>query len=174
MSNSLNFAHKVVLVTGASSGLGRAISIEFARLGARLAITGRDERRLKETSSLCIEEGETVPNNENIYHLTADLSKKEDAARLIEAVIARYDRLDVLVNNAAKFTRDDFLAEDAIDVFDQVISNNLRSVFMLSHFAAKHLIATRGAIINISSANGLKPVRFVVVVVAVVFDTQII
>lgn len=160
MSINHDFSDKVVLVTGASSGLGRAISIEFARLGACLAITGRDEKRLEETSALCIKEGETILNNENIYLKTADLTKKEDSKRLIDGVIARYGRLDILVNNAAKFTQDDFLANDAIDVFDQVVSNNLRSVFMLSHFSAKHLVHTRGAIVNISSANGLKPVRF--------------
>lgn len=157
MSSAHNYAEKVVLVTGASSGLGQAIAIHFARLGARLAITGRDEARLKATSALCLE-GD--PNRAcNIHIQVADLSRREDARTLIENVVKHYGRLDVLVNNAAKFMQDNFLDEEhAIDVFDQVVGNNLRSVFMLSHFAAKHLIHSRGAIVNISSANGLKPV----------------
>ncbi|KAM3965876.1 glucose 1-dehydrogenase-like [Aphomia sociella] len=146
----MKFTGKVVLVTGASSGIGAATAIKFASEGAKVAIVGRNERKLQDVSNQCKERG-----SEPLI-IVADLSKDNDVKKVISTTVDSFGKLDVLVNNAGFALRANISAEHAMDVFDSVIATNLRAAVYLTNLAAKHLIETKGNIVNVSSVASLK------------------
>src|SRR6476659_9111515 len=87
---SQSFASAVVLVTGGSTGIGAAAALHFAKEGARVVITGRNETTLKASAA----------RHPNVSYVVADVAKPADAARSIDELRTRHGRLDVLVNNA--------------------------------------------------------------------------
>lgn len=87
---------KVVLVTGASRGIGQEISLQYARAGAALAITARAEDALEETKSAILA---AVPSAQVLMH-TADVRDVQSVERVVQAVLARFGKLDILINNA--------------------------------------------------------------------------
>ncbi|RYE18507.1 MAG: SDR family NAD(P)-dependent oxidoreductase, partial [Sphingobacteriales bacterium] len=95
---------KVVAITGASSGIGKALALTAVQLGAKVAVCARNEQRLKEGF-----------DNSNIFCVGADVSKEDDCKRFIDATIAQWGRVDVLINNAGISMR--ALFEDVAAVF---------------------------------------------------------
>lgn len=86
------FAGKVVLITGASSGIGAATAIHFSRLGASLSITGRNLANLKDVAQKC--------NGPKPFLVTGELTNETDTKNILDSTIKHYGKLDVLVNNA--------------------------------------------------------------------------
>lgn len=144
--SEMDFKNKVVLVTGASSGIGAATAEYFAKLGASLAIVGRNEGNLKETVTKC---------GKNVHAIVADVTKEADVHRIIKETVDRFGRLDVLVNNAGSIVYGP-LESATMESFDLMINTNIRSVFLLTKLAIPHLEKTKGAIVNVSSTLGLK------------------
>ena len=137
--------NRIALVTGASTGLGAAIAVALAEAGAQVACHGNT----RSPGATC----RTITDNGGVAHpLTGDLSQPDTARDLIEQTIARFDRLDILINNAGTIRR-----SPAVDYSDEdwatVIEVNLSSVFRLSKLAGKEMIeAGRGGkIVNIAS-----------------------
>jgi NAD(P)-dependent dehydrogenase (short-subunit alcohol dehydrogenase family) len=143
------FADRVVLVTGATSGIGRACALRFAKAGARLAAVGRDKEAL---SALSKEIGEL--NGETLL-LQADLSRAEDAERVIDQTIEGAGGIDVLVN-AAGHIATGTIEDSSLEAWDAMLNINLRSVFWLTQKALPSLIERRGNVVNISSVTGLR------------------
>jgi len=139
------FVGKVVLVTGASSGLGAACAHLFAAQGARVFALGRDQGRLEQVAAAAT--GEVTTH-------VADLSDPGACAEAVAACVAKLGRLDVLVNNAG---RHDFRI--TTDVTPQQWSNdlavNLDSVFFTSQAALPHLLESSGNIVNVASVAGV-------------------
>lgn len=136
----------MVLVTGASSGIGAAIAIQFAAEGAKVAMVARNEKKLYDVSEKC----EKVGSKPLV--IIADVSKDEDAKRIISQTIESFGKLDVLVNNAGIGQAPlSILSEEFVEVFDRIMSVNLRSVVVLTNLAAPHLVETKGNVVNISS-----------------------
>jgi NAD(P)-dependent dehydrogenase (short-subunit alcohol dehydrogenase family) len=138
--------NKVAIVTGGSSGIGRAAALSFARKGAKVLITGRRSGPLEET----------VAAHPNIMSLVADVAEPAHAARTIANAIDTWGRLDILVNNAgagALLPLSDATAERITDIF----AVNVVGPSLLASAALPHLAAAKGAIINISSTFGHKP-----------------
>lgn len=136
---------KVVIVTGGSSGIGRAAALQFATVGAHVLITGRRAERLEEAAK----------DHPLIEALVADTSQPEDASRTISEAVERWGRLDVLVNNAgagAIMPLAEINAERVIDIF----AVNVFGPSLLAKESLPHLNKTKGAIINISSTYGSK------------------
>lgn len=144
----MNFADKVVLITGGSSGIGADAARYFAKLKANVVIVGRNEKRLSKVADRIAADGSTKP-----HQIVADVSI--DSERIISETVASFGRLDVLVNNAGIFKGD---SVDDFDVnnFDNVINVNLRSAVVLSHLAVPHLEKTKGNIVNVSSIVSIK------------------
>lgn len=138
--------NKVVIVTGGSSGIGRAAALNFARLGARVIVTGRRAAMLDQV----------VAEHRNIAGLVADVAEPEDAERTIVKAIDTWGRIDVLVNNAgagALLPLSDASAEQIANIF----AVNVVGPSLLAAAALQHLTAAQGAIVNISSTFGHKP-----------------
>uniref|UniRef100_A0A914ZS38 Uncharacterized protein n=1 Tax=Parascaris univalens TaxID=6257 RepID=A0A914ZS38_PARUN len=146
----VNLSGKVALITGATSGIGRATAVLFNKLGASLVITGRANDRLQALADELSKVGtaETFP-------VTADLTKEEDIKSLVEAAIKKFNKLDILVNNAG-ILENGTIENTTLEQFDHMLSVNLRAVFYLTNLLCPHLIETRGAIVNVSSVNGMR------------------
>jgi NAD(P)-dependent dehydrogenase (short-subunit alcohol dehydrogenase family) len=137
---------KVVIVTGGSSGMGRAAALSFAAQGAKVVITGRRAARLEETAA----------DHPDIISLVADAAAPDDAARTIARAVDRWGRLDVLVNNAgagAILPLADATADRVRDIF----AVNVLGPSLLAAAALPYLAAAKGAIINVSSTYGHRP-----------------
>ncbi|MCZ4092417.1 SDR family NAD(P)-dependent oxidoreductase [Sinorhizobium psoraleae] len=136
---------KVAIVTGGSSGIGRAAALSLARRGAKVLITGRRQSAIDAVCAL----------SENIGGIVADVANADDAARTIAAAADRWGRLDLLVNNAgagAIMPLSDATAERIAAIF----AVNVTGPSLLAAAALPFLRASKGAIINISSTYGHK------------------
>ncbi|XP_036320186.1 uncharacterized oxidoreductase TM_0325-like isoform X1 [Rhagoletis pomonella] len=140
---------KVVIVTGASSGIGATTAEAFAKHGAKVVLVGRNEANLKAAEAAC----KAANNKAELLLIIADVTV--DAERIVKETVAKFGKLDVLVNNAGIGARGSILEID-VDQFDTILNTNLRSVFLLTKFAAPHLIKTQGNIVNVSSVAGLR------------------
>jgi NAD(P)-dependent dehydrogenase (short-subunit alcohol dehydrogenase family) len=140
---------KVALITGGASGIGRATALLFAREGAAVSIVDIDEA----AGALAAEE--VVAGGGRALFVTADVTRGEDCRRAVEATVAAFGGLDVLVNNAGIIRRADVLATTEAE-WDRVMAVNVKSVFLMSREAIPHLAVRGGAIVNIASGWGLK------------------
>ncbi len=140
---------KVAIVTGGNSGIGKAIVQYLAELGAQVVIDYRSHPEATEEL-----EREIGSYGGSSFGVQADVSKLDDLQRLIDAAVAQYGRIDVMVNNAGVETRTSVL-DTTPDQYDKVLNVNLRGVFFATQYAAKQMIAQGGGgrIINISSVH---------------------
>lgn len=136
---------KVALVTGASSGIGAAIAIEFADTGWSVMAAGRDEARLAEVADV----------SENIATWEGELRSSEDCDELIADTIDEFGRLDCLVNSAGILLRGN-AAETDDDQWQDTMAVNLNVPFYLSRAALPQLLHAAGSITNIASHWGLE------------------
>lgn len=143
---------RVVLVTGGSSGIGRATALAFAREGAAVVIASRGVER----GEAVVAELRAVGEGEFVQ---ADVSRREDVERLVARVVERFGRLDVAVNNAAVIDVGVFKETAAFDEddFDGHVAMNLKSVWLCMKFELEQMLrqGSGGAIVNVSSINGL-------------------
>lgn len=140
----MSFSDKVVIITGASSGIGAATAILFSKEGANVVLVGRNETRLDEVAQQC----------ENPLIVKADVTDSDDANRIIEETINTYGKIDVLINNAGIVRYGGILDDNILEAFDAMIKTNLRSLVNMTRLAVPYLIETKGNIINISSIAG--------------------
>ncbi|MCL6489371.1 MAG: SDR family NAD(P)-dependent oxidoreductase, partial [Alicyclobacillus mali] len=141
---------RVALVTGASRGIGRAIALELAAAGRDVVVNYRGGADLAAEVVRAIEE-----MGRRAVAIQADVSKPEEAKRLVAEAVAAMGRIDILVNNAG-ITRDGLLVRMSDDDFNQVLDTNLRGGFYLIREVARPMMKARwGAIVNITSVVGL-------------------
>jgi len=147
MSSDQTCAGKIVLVTGAQRGIGRAIAVRFAQAGADVALNFLDDKAAAESAA-----AEIVALGRRAATLAADIANSAEARSLVSAAERALGPIDVLVNNAAIFPRAPFL-QLTEDAWDTVLDTNLKSTFVCSQEAARRMVAAGrpGAIINISS-----------------------
>nr|AAL85624.1 short-chain dehydrogenease/reductase [Aedes aegypti] len=145
----MDFTGKVVLITGASSGIGAATAKHLTHLGATVVMTGRNAESLKKCGAECV--GKQKP-----LILVADVTKQEDNVRVIEETIKKFGKLDVLVNNAGRGVFGS-IETTSLDQLDDMLNTNLRGAYHLTILAVPHLIKSKGNIVNVSSITGLKP-----------------
>jgi NAD(P)-dependent dehydrogenase (short-subunit alcohol dehydrogenase family) len=141
---------KVALITGAGTGIGRAIALAFVREGAKVALLGRRSELLQAVASEAGESALAIP---------ADVSKQEDIDRALDKAVSRFGRLNVLVNNAGVLhigTAEQITPEQ----WDHTFDVNVRGVWLLSRAALPFLRkAGGGAIINVASVLGINGAR---------------
>lgn len=146
--NSTNEA-RVVMVTGATSGIGRAVANRFAAERVRVIAIGRNASILKEVAS------EIEARGGEPLTISLDVTNDTQVQAMVEQVIDEAGRLDVLVNAAGHITSGS-IENTTLTAWDSMLNVNLRAVFHLMQLAAPHLIKTHGNIVNISSVTGLR------------------
>ena len=144
-----DFANKVVLVTGATSGIGQATALKFAAAGAHVAAVGRNQEVLA-----CLVT-KLEDQSSKALALTADLSLDPDVDRIVSQTIEYFGGIDVLVN-AAGHISSGTIENTTAAAWDAMLNINLRGVFLLMQKATPSLIERRGNIVNVSSVTGLR------------------
>lgn len=144
----MEFSEKIAVITGASSGIGEDVSIEFARQGAKVVLVGRNEDRLNIVADKIKSNGSFVP-----LVIIADISK--DASKIIEKTIKHFGQLNILVNNAGIGAIDSASTVD-LDKFDRIFETNIRGVVELTKLAVPFLENTNGIVVNVSSISSIK------------------
>ncbi|XP_063402372.1 uncharacterized oxidoreductase MexAM1_META1p0182-like [Mytilus trossulus] len=142
---------KVALITGASSGIGQGTAILFAKLGAKLAITGRNEENLQKTANECEKQCVLKP-----LMIVADLAKESEIQKVIDDTIKGYGNIDILVNNAGIGMMGG-IETLTPQQYDEVMNINTRSIFLLTKQAIPHM-NQNGSIINVSTNVTIGPV----------------
>jgi 3-oxoacyl-[acyl-carrier protein] reductase len=146
----MNLQNKVAIVTGGAAGIGRTISLELAKHGAKVVINYRSS----ETKALELVE-EIKKLGSEALAVKADISDFNQAKALVEEAVIAFGKLDILVNNAG-ITQDQLLLRMQEEQFDQVIDTNLKGSWNMAKHAARPLLKSEaGRIINISSIIGL-------------------
>lgn len=145
-----SFDGRVVVVTGAAGGIGRAIAERFARERARLALLDVDEVGLTTSKELLLGKGVEV------LALACDITRPEDCERAAQRILERFGCVDVLVNNAGVVHRSSFRDTD-VDVFRRVMEVNYFGSLSVTKALLEPLIAAQGLIIVVSSIAGLSP-----------------
>lgn len=140
---------KIAIVTGASSGIGRAVAAVFAQNGATVVAVGRSEKELKALSK----EVRSAPGSVK-PHL-ADLHVQSQLERVITETMDNHRQIDCLVN-AAGIIKNGTIETTTVDDWDRLMDINLRSVFQLTQRCVPHLAKTKGNIVNVSSVAGTR------------------
>jgi len=148
MMKKMKLKDKVAIVTGATSVIGEASAKLFASEGAKVVVVGRNEER-----------GNNVVNNikddgEEAFFVKVDMNNRDDMDELFEKTIDKYDKIDILFNNAGMAISgplEDFKYKD----FDNVIHTNLTAPFQMSKKAMPYLLKTNGTILNTASISGV-------------------
>ena len=145
----MNLKDKVAIVTGSARGIGEAIALQMAEMGAHLVI-----------SDVMVEEGELVVQKvkslgREALYIKANVSKRDEAELLIQKSIEKYNRIDILVNNAG-ITRDNLIMRMSEDEWDSVLAVNLKGAYNCIQAVTKPFMKQRsGKIINIASVVGI-------------------
>ncbi|XP_063371031.1 uncharacterized oxidoreductase SERP2049-like [Cydia amplana] len=145
------FNNKVVIVTGASSGIGAAVAQLFAKEGANVAIVARNHAKLTDIGKKIEATGKKA------LIIQADISIEEEAGTVISKTIDHFGKLDVLVNNAGISSQGSIMDGKIIEAYDKVMKTNVRAVIHLTSLAAPYLAKTKGNIVNVSSAAAFRP-----------------
>ncbi len=154
------FENKVVLVTGGSSGIGRATAIAFAREGAKVVVAARRVKEGEETVGLIREAG-----SEGIF-IKTDVTLEEEVRALIEKTIDTYGRLDCAFNNAGVGIGGS-LTETTVDIYEKVFDVNVKGVLLCLKYEIQEMLKNgSGSIVNNSSIAGLTGIEQVSVYVA--------
>ncbi len=143
------FEGQAVLVTGATSGIGRASALRFAAEGARVALVGRSRKGLDSIAD------EATALGAETLAINADVTVEADARRIVDETLKKFSALDVLVN-AAGIISNGTVENTPLADWDAMMNINLRSVFHLMQLAVPHLGKRPGNVVNVSSVTGLR------------------
>lgn len=147
----LDFKDKVVIVTGASSGIGAGTAELLASLGANLILSGRNEANLQKVLDKC----QVQDNSPAHLSVIGDITSEEVRKEIVDKALERFGKIDVLVNNAGVLETGT-IETTSLEQFDRVMDTNVRSIYHLTMLAVPHLIKTQGNIVNVSSVNGIR------------------
>ncbi len=143
------FKNKVIIVTGASEGIGRALALALAPLGCRLLLTARNESRLAS-----LQQEVRALGSEALIHV-ADLSDSSQCSQVVTACIEYFGQLDILVNNAGMTMWSRFDQLEDLSVISKIMQVNYLGPAYLSHAAIPHLKNSQGQIVAVASITGL-------------------
>lgn len=144
----MDFQNKVVVITGGSSGIGKAVATELVKLGANVVINGRREQELAEVAK------DIDPTGAHIGYVAGDISDPQTAERLVRGALSRFGRIDTLVNNAGIFIGKPFTDITEAE-FDAVLSTNVKGFFYVTQRVVSEMLKEgSGHIVNITASGG--------------------
>jgi short-subunit dehydrogenase len=138
---------KVVIITGASSGIGYATALKFAELGAKVVMAARNYEELLKL------EKELTSKGQEVFAVKTDVSVEHDCKVLIDKAIDRFQKIDILINNAGISMRALF-ANMKIDVMKRLMDVNFWGTVYCTKYALPHILKTKGVIVGVSSIAG--------------------
>lgn len=141
------FANKILLITGATSGIGKATALRFAQAGASIAAVGRNEATLLELQK------EFAAQSGQFLAIRADLSHEQESAVAVSKTVERFGGIDVLVNAAGHISFGT-IETTSLEAWDAMLDINLRAALILMQKALPAIIERRGNIVNVSSVTG--------------------
>lgn len=139
------FENQVVLITGASEGIGRGLAIQLASEGANLALVARNQERLQQTVQACEEHGASA------LAIPADLAERSECQRLVETTINHFGRLDMLINNAGISMYAKFADVRDLGMLERMMRVNFLAAMYCTSHALPELRAARGRVVAVSS-----------------------
>ncbi|MEH4800236.1 SDR family oxidoreductase [Atlantibacter hermannii] len=140
------FQQKVVVITGAGSGIGAGAAQRFAREGASVVLVGRTPEKLEKVAA-------QLPQGKHLV-VPCDVSSADEVQNLAQRVIDEYGRVDVLVNNAGVIVQGR-IHEISLNDWETLMATDLNGVFYCTHYFMPELLKTKGNVVNISSVSGL-------------------
>lgn len=150
ITNNHKFNGKVVVITGASSGIGKACAFEFSKQGAKVVLAARRLKILKEVESII------KTQNGEAFSVKTDVKLLDDCKNLIDKAIKKYGKIDILINNAGISMRANFNELD-LTVIKELMDTNFYGAVYCTKFALPYLLKQKGSVIGISSISGLTP-----------------
>lgn len=142
------FHEKVVIITGASSGIGKALALQLATQGAWLVLAARDVKRLQIVANEC------EANDALAQVIATDVSVQEQCKNLIQQTIAVYGRIDVLINNAGLTMWAKFEDVEDFSIMQKIMEVNYYGSVYCTHYALPHLKKSKGLLVGVSSLTG--------------------
>lgn len=150
-ADEMSFSNKLVLITGASSGIGAACALKFAQNSATLVLVAKNLNNLMKIAHQC-----EILNHLKPLVIVADITSENDIERIIEETMKKFSKIDVLINSAGvNVILGTYTPTEA---YDQVMSTNVRGTYTLTTKFVPYLIKTKGNIVNISSILSYKPI----------------
>lgn len=143
------YAGKVIVVTGASAGIGKALCLALAPQRPRLVLAARDAARLDEVAAACRDQGAEA------LAVPTDVTAPKDCSSLVSRSVSHFGGLDVLVNNAGLSMRSRFDAVTDLGIFEDLMRVNYLGCVYTTYYALEHLKKTRGQIVAVASLAGL-------------------
>ncbi len=143
------FKNNVIIITGASSGIGKELAFQLAKQGASLAVAARDIEKLNGVSDKCRSFGA------NVIAVQTDVTKKEQCENLINKTIAEFGKIDTLINNAGISMSAKLDEIKDIDLFEKIMNVNYLGSVYCTYYVLPYLKKSKGRIIAISSLTGL-------------------
>lgn len=143
------YKDKVIIVTGASSGIGLASARKFASMGAKLVLASRNLDKLEEIA----EELSAVTHQQSVICVKTDVTKEEDCKNLIERTVEHFGKIDVLINNAGISMRAVFNELD-LDVIKRLMDTNFWGTVYCTKYALPYLLETKGSVVGVISTAG--------------------
>ena len=144
------FINKVVLITGATSGIGEATAKMFAQCGASVVLVGRNKDKGSQIEHEIREKGQKA------YFITCDVSKEENVIEMVNKAIKKYKKIDILFNNAGIMLPSCEIERMPVDDWKKSIDVNLTGCFLVSRYVKPYLLKEKGTIINNASIAGLQ------------------
>jgi len=144
------YRNKIAVITGASSGIGRAIAMELAIRGAKVVLASRNEKKLVELKAIIESQGGYA----SVFQV--DVTHEEECKALVESTAETFGKIDILINNAGISMHANFSEVD-MDVLHRVMDTNFWGSVYCSRYALPYLLQARGSIVGISSISGVTP-----------------
>jgi short-subunit dehydrogenase len=148
MNHPSPFAGKAVLITGASSGIGRELAVRLAAQSARLVLGARDQDQLAETQAACVQAGAVA------HAVAADMADEQACRHAVQEAVARFGGLDALWCVAGQAMRGPFADADNAQATVQLMDTNFNGVVYLCHQALPHLVRSRGQVVMAAGLVG--------------------
>lgn len=145
----MNWSEKVVIVTGAGSGIGKALAMNLLEKGAMVVGAARNEDNLKSIASVA------EKSSQKFSYVVADVSVEADCKKIIDTATRQYGKIDVLINNAGISMRAIF-DELELDVLKRLMSTNYWGTVYCTHYAFEQLLKNKGSIVGVSSIAGFQ------------------